>query len=440
MDQTNRAGFARVDITPDYPVPLGGYGNSSQRFSQKVLEPLTASCVAFSDGDGNTVLLFTLDLIRSTAKLTKTAKKLISEETGVPEQNMLFCATHTHAAPEISSDEESVLAFLKELYPKLLSCAKEALADLTEAEISFGAAETENLTFVRRYLCADGSLYVKNISEGAPVTHESEADRTAQFLRLSRKDKKDILMVNFQAHSTITGGLLKYDLSSDYASPLRKAIEEEGFLCAYFQGACGNLNPSGALPEEKEKKLGHTAYGQTLASYVLGALGGAKKASSGPVKTLSRTLTAASNHTRDHEAGHAKEIIELHDSEGREAIKPLLAKYGIQSIYSARSILRKTKLGDSGQLPLNAVTVGGIAFAAVPNELFDTIGMDVKERSPYQMTFICELTNDGLTYLPTKKAFANGGYETDKCLFVEGTAEAVGDELVDMLHTMYNGT
>lgn len=32
-EKTFRVGYARVNITPSYDVPLAGYGNTSQRFS-----------------------------------------------------------------------------------------------------------------------------------------------------------------------------------------------------------------------------------------------------------------------------------------------------------------------------------------------------------------------------------------------------------------------
>ena len=57
-----RVGFGRVNITPSYSVPLYGYSNSSGRMSERVLDPLFATCLAFTDGDGETELIYTLDM------------------------------------------------------------------------------------------------------------------------------------------------------------------------------------------------------------------------------------------------------------------------------------------------------------------------------------------------------------------------------------------
>ena len=46
-----QAGFAREDITPQLPVPMGGYGNSNLRMSEGVDSQLYATCIAFTYAD-----------------------------------------------------------------------------------------------------------------------------------------------------------------------------------------------------------------------------------------------------------------------------------------------------------------------------------------------------------------------------------------------------
>ena len=63
-------GYGRADMTPTKPVPLGGYGNPAVRISEKVRDSLYATCVAFTDSEGNTALLFSTDAINATMKIT----------------------------------------------------------------------------------------------------------------------------------------------------------------------------------------------------------------------------------------------------------------------------------------------------------------------------------------------------------------------------------
>ena len=45
--------------------------------------------------------LVSLDLINVTEELTTPAKEFISQEVGIPAENVLICATHTHTGPEV---------------------------------------------------------------------------------------------------------------------------------------------------------------------------------------------------------------------------------------------------------------------------------------------------------------------------------------------------
>ena len=53
MNQGYLVGYARVDMTPQQPIPLKGYGNTIRRVSGPVLDPLYATCVAITDAEGN---------------------------------------------------------------------------------------------------------------------------------------------------------------------------------------------------------------------------------------------------------------------------------------------------------------------------------------------------------------------------------------------------
>ena len=54
-----RIGYGKACITPEESVPLAGMGNTSKRMSTMILDDLYATCVAFTDEKGQTVLLFT---------------------------------------------------------------------------------------------------------------------------------------------------------------------------------------------------------------------------------------------------------------------------------------------------------------------------------------------------------------------------------------------
>ena len=98
--------------------------------------------------------------------------------------------------------------------------------------------------------------------------------------------------------------------------------------------------------------------------------------------------------------------------------------------------------GQSRKTWLQAILVGDIAIVGVPGECFTVLGQEIKRRSPFRYTYVFELANDYIGYIPDRPAFGPGGYQTWTGLhsFLEpGTGEAIVAEsvkLLDRLHEM----
>ena len=45
------AGFAKIDMTPDYPVGLAGYSDAEKRIHEMVVERVYATCIALTEGE-----------------------------------------------------------------------------------------------------------------------------------------------------------------------------------------------------------------------------------------------------------------------------------------------------------------------------------------------------------------------------------------------------
>ena len=92
-----RVGFAISDITPDVGIYLTGYGQP-ERLATGVHSPLRATAMVLME-DGVEAVIIGLDWCFVDWKLTQMIRKGINEVTGIPEQNILLCCTHTHSAP-----------------------------------------------------------------------------------------------------------------------------------------------------------------------------------------------------------------------------------------------------------------------------------------------------------------------------------------------------
>ncbi len=84
------------------------------------------------------------------------------------------------------------------------------------------------------------------------------------------------------------------------------------------------------------------------------------------------------------------------------------------------------------------VSFGDVAIIGCNIEPFCEIGMAIKQRSPFPMTFMCGYTNGRMAYMPTRIEWAKGGYEVENSPFGEGAAEALVEQIVAELHGIKN--
>ena len=141
-------GYARVSITPDEPVPLDGYGNNQLRTTNHVLDELYATCIAFRSGE-ETILWFSQDLLSAKAILIHQAMERIIARTGVPEDHIFLCCTHTHSGPAVYEDTPGIRAFLEKYWNSVAEAAEKALADLVPASLYGTSTILEGMNFVR---------------------------------------------------------------------------------------------------------------------------------------------------------------------------------------------------------------------------------------------------------------------------------------------------
>ena len=448
-----KAGFARVDITPEFSVPLGGYGDEERRMSQVNLDPLYATCVAVSDGE-NKVLFYHLDLTGCKSEVADYCKAEIEKTYGIPRQNIFFTVTHTHSAPALNCGMECITKYINEvLQPGILAAAGPALEDLEEAELYIGSGKTDGLNFVRRYLLSDGTYGGDNFGDFKKnniVAHETEADPTMQVLRWKRRTKKDILMVNWQAHPHRTGGFRKFELSSDLIEHFRKTVEASNkYLFAYYQGCSGNLNTHSRLASEntyrtpdyyaddnKAYKTHGRCLGQTCFDIVENKM---RPVKAGKIRTLEKVFEGPVNHAWDNKVDDAKRVTSLWKDGKSDEARALALELGFNSVYHCNAVITRSTMPETISYKIYAASFGDFAFVASPNELYDTTGIYLKNSSPFEMTFVCGYTNaHGAGYMPTTKAFAHGGYGCDTCRFPAGTAEKLADAMLGLLVQLYD--
>ena len=420
MSIAMKVGFAKVDSTPKKPVPLGGYGLPEKRIHNNVLNPLYVICVAVNDGD-QTVLFFNLDQTSFPPELVESCASRIEKEYGISATNILFNSTHTHSAPAffMENPTENLEEYKVFLCDQIVSVVSDALADLSPAKLTIGAGQVLGWNYVRRYLLSDGSYGGDNFGDfvnNVPIAHETEADHTMQVIRWVREDKKDVVMVNW------------------LVDVFRNKVEEEqGVLCAFYQGCAGNLNSHSRIPGEK-RTPSYISVGEGLAEGIKPILASMRPVKTDKIRIFREEYEGEVNHQTDHLVPLAMEVQDFSKtaknlSEARKFAK----SKGFNSTYHAGAVIKRSKMTKTITLNIGAVSFGDVCIAHTPNEPYDEVGMHIRATSPFEMTFVLGYTNGCGGYMPTIKAFHHGGYGCDTCRFPAGETEKLTNRLIEIV-------
>jgi len=135
-ENTLLVGFGRVDITPKESVPLGGLGNGHARMPSYVHDNLYTTCIAFTDEEGSTTLMYTSDLLLCQSKITRRLQQEVSEKYNIPQEQVVISCTHSHSVPEQNNSKFECIDRYNDMYYQCLVAAADiALADRKPAQM-----------------------------------------------------------------------------------------------------------------------------------------------------------------------------------------------------------------------------------------------------------------------------------------------------------------
>ena len=430
-----KAGYSRKDITPAVPINQ----NNGTVYS-KVLDKLYATCVAVNDGD-NTALMFTIDTKGLGYAPYMSIVKRISSATKIPEENIMISASHSHTAPMpgVPGGDPKNIRWVAQMTTAMVDAAKEAVADLSDADVYVGTTEVKGMAFVRRWICEDGTPggIWRQPNSSPKVSYESEADNSVQIMRFVREEKKDILISNLQTHFTEAGNYVTNSISADLADILRSLAEinDEDALFAVYVGASGNIATTAHVEGTKKfgnyQKMGKAVIEAILATELTKVEAGKIQTD---VKEISVKVRKDDAETVEKAKKAQEEIKALNLYDGDAPVLAVAAKYGFEGAKEVESIVsRNTSYKATRDHRLGVISFGDIAFTAVPYEMFDTNGMELKNGSPFNMTFVLTNAGGAGAYVPSTLAVPNGGYEVYTAVDEFGTAEKVVGEFLTIL-------
>jgi len=450
-----KGGCAKVNITSPLGIPLiGSYGKPSD----DVLDELYAKALVLNDGS-TTIAIVSLDLLYvPLEEITNPIRQIIKKKIGIPEENVLICATHTHSGPEVFTrsklrpekevpQSEIDQFYLQTLIRKTASSVMIAYKNMQEssrkagstsrkagAQVKIGATKGRipEILYNRRPKLADGSVKmaftlppevtatkkIETDAEGnVKVTFTLPEEADLDFgpidpevcvLRVEDMNGEIVgSLVNFGCHPVCIYPYLSTTISADYPTYTTKVVEQmEGGICLFALGLAGNTVPvrRGVIPRQQiGKALGGEAlrrlqFVSTVGDVALNAL---KKEIRFPIKTSSSPDKSPAPASHDASRGGGKDVDETN------------------YITTEIQVLR----------------LGDIYILGLPGEILVEVGLEIKRRAGVEKLFVISLSNDAIGYVCHSQAYKEGGYEpVSGTNLAKGAGEIMVKEALDLIN------
>ncbi len=474
-------GLARVDITPPRGYRMSGY--FFERLNEGVHDPLEAKAVVLRQ-DGETAALVFCDLIGIDWKVARSAAEQAAKGTGIPAEKVLIHGTHTHTGPlyegvlrryfhaeamrKLGHDPAEPLDYSAQLAEKIAGAISAAQRDLRPRTLAVGRAQEESLSFNRRFHMKDGSVRfnpgklnpdivraagpidpevgVISISAGgatqpaggstAPAAGStvpaagSTSPAAGSNSPAAGSTSPAAVLTVFALHLDTVGGV---QYSADYPNYLERELQRKfgaDCLSIFGNGTCGDINHIDVTHDRAQQGQGEAErIGVQLAKGVVRALEEAKPIAVPRLAMRRGTVAVKLQEYPAERIAQAQRDLAL---VGQRKL-PFLTEV---------EVCKVVEVGDRGterlELPIQVVRFSDeAALVGLPGEVFVELGQAIKRASPFGTTLVVELCNDSVAYVPTRKAFAEGSYETVNSIIEPGGGEAIAEGAVRLLRELH---
>jgi len=433
-------GVASVDITPPVGYRMSGY--FAERVSTAVHDSLYVKALVLAQGETETALVF-CDLIGVPSNVSQEARRLAGRRTGIPIANIMISATHTHTGPlyfgvmrdrlrdmavrQHGRDPCEPLDYAAQLVEKIGAAVAQAHAALRPARLDAGIAPQEPpLSFNRRFHMKDGTV-VFNPGQGNPdiVRPAGPVDRDVGIMVVRDADggRAVACLTVIGLHADTTGGTA---FSADYPYYLEKnlrAVLGSTLVSVCGIGPCGDLND---IDVTVQGRRGAERIGGLLAEMVAAAIPRLRRLDPPLLAVRSKTVAVPLQKYSPERTAQAEKDFAAGMSGAGLPFLRLVEATKILDLqrYTAATV----------PLEVQVFRIGGdLAIVALPGEVFTELGLAIKKASPFKTTLVIELANDAVAYVPTRKAFAEGSYETVNSRIQPGGGEMIVETAMELL-------
>ncbi|WZO96646.1 neutral/alkaline non-lysosomal ceramidase N-terminal domain-containing protein [Isosphaeraceae bacterium EP7] len=450
-----RAGAFSADVTPlKFPISMNGQLNN--QVANSASSRLHARCIVLDDGTSK-VAIVVVDSCLISDEIFDEAKARASKATGIAADHMMMSATHTHTGPASvgvfqSEPDKDYVAFL---IGQIAEGVIKADANLAPARVGWGSGSDPTQVFCRRWLMKPGTALTNPFGgtkddqaqmhpgfqnpNAVEVTGPVDPEIGLLSLKRASDGRPIALMANYAMHY-VGYGIPAGTTSADYFGRFCERIEAklgagpgEGppFVAALANGTCAETQCF-----DYSKPKGNVTIETVSASVSERALEAYQTIEYHdwvPLVARETILTIPLRLAGADEVARAKAV--LAPIKGRSL-------QGWEEIYARETVLLSVGPKEA-RVKLQAMRIGTMGLAAIPNEVYCQTGLAIKEGSPLKPTFINELANGYHGYLTPPDQHKLGGYTAwrarSSCLEV-GAEPKVRRAVLDLLKSVAEAT
>lgn len=410
-------GVARIDITPDGPIRLAGYGIRKKSESEGVIRLLSAKALAFGNDAQRPSIFITVDLLGIPGHITTKLAHQLSEKMGIDPEQLVICASHTHGGPELGNTlnvlqyrgntfSDSLLAvdhlvriaqYTGQLSQKLEQVALAAMNDRKPAIVSWGQGQAG---------------FAKNRrAEGGPV------DPSLPLLRVTDPDGKlRAVLVNYACHGTTLGGDVN-QVHGDWMGEAQKIIEANHpgaiAMIAIGCGADANPNPRGTMELMR-------LYGQEISTNV-------EKLLASPLQRLSSPLVGRMKWVKLPFA-HVPDVAELISLTEDKTVKGYYARLALDRV------ARGQPISVDLSYPVQTWTFGNeLAMINLAGEVVVDYSVRLKNELGAEHLWVNAYANDVPCYIASRRVIREGGYEAETSMYYYDKPSPFVEEVEDII-------
>lgn len=431
-------GFSSANITPSYGMEVPG--GMSKRFTQGVHDELQATAAVFDDGE-QAVALVGVDSLSIKHSVVERAREIIFDAIGIVPEHVMCGASHTHAGGPAADIfiSESDPEYLTHMSRQIATAVIDANRRKEELQVGVRVGEVKGVAHPRRWLMKDGSQRSHPRADQANMDRpQGELDESCNVVGVAGEDGIPRgCVVNFTCHGT-TGWGAGF-ASADWIGYFRQCLKRvfgDDFGVVFLNGACGDVTQV-----DNTQDPDYVQSGPIAARRVGGSVAGETLKQLVQMRFVDSMAVGGKRVQIELEPRVPTEEQIAWAREHAESTEPNPARWATDSIWS-REWLNLAKMVETEAVvpcELQAIRIGDTAFASNPGEFFCSLGMGIKRGSPFGNTFVVELANGSIGYVPSEDAY-EGGYESQMApssKLVAGSGEKIVAETIELLKGLH---